>query len=61
MTLPSAEKLFGNKKDQLSNFTMLDYGFSVPVEYKIGIVLLSLVPSYAIAEINCHQVLQPAW
>ncbi len=46
----AAEKLIAKRKEQLSKFTMLDYEFSAPVEYKIGILILSFVPTYAIAE-----------
>jgi len=48
--LTAAEKLLGKRKEQLSKFTMLDYEFSAPVEYKVGVLILSFTPTYAVAE-----------
>jgi len=46
----AAEKLIAAQKKKLSKYNILDYEFSVPVEYKIGILILSFTPTYAIAE-----------
>lgn len=46
----AAEKLITKRKDQLSQFKMLDYEFSAPVEYKMGALILSFTPTYSIAE-----------
>ncbi|HTD41928.1 MAG TPA: hypothetical protein VK671_14970 [Mucilaginibacter sp.] len=46
----AAEKLIPKRKEQLSKFKMLDYEFSAPVEYKVGVLILSFTPTYAIAE-----------
>lgn len=46
----AAEKLIVKRKAQLSQFEMLDYEFSVPIEYKAGPVIFSLTPTYALAE-----------
>lgn len=46
----AAEKLILKRKTQLSKFNLLDYEFSAPVEYKIGVLILSFTPTYAIAE-----------
>lgn len=48
--LAAAEKLLVKRKEQLSKFTMLDYEFSAPVEYKIGVLILSFTPTYAVTE-----------
>jgi hypothetical protein len=51
LALESAvESLIIKRKDQLSQFKMLDYEFSVPVEYKIGVLIVSFTPTYAMAE-----------
>lgn len=46
----AAEKLIIKRKNQLSQFKMLDYEFSAPAEYKVGALILSFTPTYAIAE-----------
>jgi len=46
----AAEKLIIKRKAQLSQFEILDYEFSVPIEYKAGPVIFSFTPTYAIAE-----------
>ncbi|MFI5161281.1 MAG: hypothetical protein ACHQHN_08385 [Sphingobacteriales bacterium] len=46
----AAEKLIRKRDAQLSQFEMLDYEFSVPIEYKAGPVIFSLTPTYALAE-----------
>ncbi len=46
----AAEKLIIKRKAQLSQFEVLDYEFSVPIEYKAGPVIFSFTPTYAIAE-----------
>jgi hypothetical protein len=46
----AAEKLITKRKEQLSKFNTLDYEFSVPVEYKVGVLILSVTPTYAMAE-----------
>lgn len=46
----AAERLITKRKQQLSQFTMLDYEFSAPVEYKLGALILSFIPTYALAE-----------
>ncbi len=46
----AAEKLILKRKTQLSKFNMLDYELSAPVEYKIGVLILSFTPTYTIAE-----------
>jgi hypothetical protein len=46
----AAESLIIKRKNQLSQFKMLDYEFSVPVEYKVGVLILSFTPTYAMAE-----------
>lgn len=46
----AAEKLIPKRKEQLSRFKMLDYEFSAPIEYKVGVLILSFTPTYAIAE-----------
>jgi hypothetical protein len=46
----AAEKLLVKRKAQLSEFKMLDYEFSAPVEYKVGVLILSFIPTYAVAE-----------
>ena len=46
----AAEKLLAAQKVKLSKFTPLDYEFSAPVEYKIGVLILSVTPTYAVAE-----------
>ncbi len=46
----AAEKLVQKRRAQLSEFKMLDYEFSAPVEYKIGVLILSFTPTYAVVE-----------
>jgi len=46
----AAEKLIVKRDAQLSEFELLDYEFSVPIEYKAGPVIFSFTPTYAIAE-----------
>jgi hypothetical protein len=46
----AAESLIIKRKNQLSKFTMLDYEFSAPVEYKTGVLMLSFTPTYAVAQ-----------
>jgi hypothetical protein len=48
--LQAAESLIIKREDQLSKFKLLDYELSAPVEYKMGVLLLSFTPTYAIAE-----------
>ena len=48
----AAEKLILKRKAQLSQFNMLDYELSSPVEYKAGPVILSFTPTYAFAVHN---------
>lgn len=51
LALESAvESLIIKRKNQLSQFKMLDYEFSVPVEYKMGALILSFTPTYAMSE-----------
>ncbi|MGZ3752644.1 MAG: hypothetical protein ACXVAU_15285 [Mucilaginibacter sp.] len=46
----AAQKLLTAQDAKLSKFSLLDYEFSAPVEYKNGPVILSFTPTYAIAE-----------
>ncbi|MDO3627974.1 hypothetical protein [Mucilaginibacter sp. BT774] len=46
----AAESLIIKRENQLSQFKMLDYEFSVPVEYKMGALILTFTPTYAMAE-----------
>jgi hypothetical protein len=46
----AAEKLITAQKKKLSKYNILDYELSMPVEYKIGVLILSFTPTYAIAE-----------
>jgi hypothetical protein len=46
----AAQKLITKRDAQLAQFEMLDYEFSVPIEYKAGPVILSFTPTYALAE-----------
>ncbi|MDB5133939.1 MAG: hypothetical protein JWP37_542 [Mucilaginibacter sp.] len=46
----TAKKLLAARKVKLSKFDMLDYEFSAPVEYKLGILILSFTPTYAVAK-----------
>ena len=46
----AAQKLIAKRKEQLSQFEMLNYEFSAPVEYKIGVLIFSFIPTYAVAE-----------
>ena len=46
----AAQKLLAAQKVKLSKFTPLDYEISVPFEYKIGVLILSVTPTYAVAE-----------
>ena len=48
--LAATESLFATRKKQLSKFTLLDYELSAPVEYKVGVLILSFTPTYAVAE-----------
>jgi hypothetical protein len=48
----AAEKLIVKRKAQLSQFNMLDYELSAPVEYKAGPVIFSFTPTYAFAVHN---------
>jgi len=43
-------KLISAYTAQLSQYKLLDYEFSVPIEYKTGIVIFQFTPTYAIAE-----------
>ncbi len=45
-----AEKLLNRQKEKLSEFELLDYELSAPVEYKTGKLLLSFTPTYAQSE-----------
>ncbi|HTK22023.1 MAG TPA: hypothetical protein VL442_21040 [Mucilaginibacter sp.] len=45
-----AESLIIKREDQLSKFKLLDYEFSVPVEYKLGVLILNFTPTYAVAQ-----------
>jgi len=45
-----AESLIIKRENQLSKFRLLDYEFSAPVEYKMGVLILSFTPTYAVAE-----------
>jgi len=46
----AAESLIIKRENQLSKFRLLDYEFSAPVEYKMGVLILSFTPTYAVAE-----------
>lgn len=46
----AAQKLIDAQDAKLSEFKVLDYEFSAPVEYKSGPVIFSFIPTYAIAE-----------
>jgi hypothetical protein len=46
----AAQKLIESQDAKLSQFTVLDYEVSAPVEYKIGPVIFSFTPTYALAE-----------
>jgi len=46
----AAESLIIKRENQLSKFRLLDYEFSAPVEYKMGVLILSFIPTYAVAE-----------
>jgi hypothetical protein len=46
----AAQKLIAAQRVKLSKFSMLDYEFSAPVEYKTGALILSFIPIYAVAE-----------
>jgi len=49
--LQGAESLIIKKREnQLSKFQLLDYEFSAPVEYKLGVLMLSFTPTYAVAQ-----------
>ena len=48
--LQAAESLIVTKEGKLSNFKLLDYELSAPVEYKAGVLILSFTPTYAVAE-----------
>jgi len=43
-------KLFDSYTIDLSEFTLLDYEFSMPIEYKSGPFIFHVTPTYAIAE-----------
>lgn len=42
--------LLDQRKEQLSHFDVLDYEFSAPLEYKIGMLILNFTPTYAITK-----------
>jgi hypothetical protein len=44
------KKLFTAQKEKLSKYNLLDYEFSAPLEYKTGVLILSFVPTYSLAE-----------
>ena len=46
----AAQKLITAQKKKLSKYNILDYELSMPIEYKIGVLILSFTPTYAIAE-----------
>ncbi|WEK21493.1 MAG: hypothetical protein P0Y49_10125 [Candidatus Pedobacter colombiensis] len=46
----SLNKLMAAKRDDLAKFKVLDYEFSVPVEYKIKHFIFTLTPTYSIAQ-----------
>ncbi|MGZ3766708.1 MAG: hypothetical protein ACXVB0_07565 [Mucilaginibacter sp.] len=46
----AVEKLLIKRKAQLSKFNLLDFELSAPLEYKIGVLMLSFIPTYAVAE-----------
>jgi hypothetical protein len=46
----AAKKLLAAQDAKLAKFELLDYEFSVPIEYKTGPVIFSFTPTYAIAE-----------
>ena len=49
--LQGAESLIIKKREnQLSKFQLLDYEFSAPLAYKLGVLMLSFTPTYAIAQ-----------
>ena len=45
-----AEKLLTKQKEKLSQFSLLDYELSTPIEYKTGKLILSFRPTYAQSE-----------
>ncbi|QEC75402.1 hypothetical protein [Mucilaginibacter ginsenosidivorax] len=46
----NTSKALAKQKARLSKFNLLDYEFSVPMAYKVGVLILHTTPSYAISQ-----------
>lgn len=46
----AASKSLAKQETKLSRFNLLDYEFSLPIAYKVGVVIIHFTPTYAVSQ-----------